>query len=150
LDIVLSHHRTEMFESSYRARDGAIVQPAFRKNIVAQANGPAFCGNFGDFRKGRDSGDGGPDGIGSRIYGDDADGFWQSGSSCLRQSRKKIARLRKNTITCFMVGEISMKTFTAVAALASGCDPRFPEFSAARQDLEGFVLSSFSEAELTQ
>jgi hypothetical protein len=106
-----------MFESSYRALDGAIVQPAFRKNIVAQTNGPALSGDFGDFRKGRDSGDGGPDGIGSRIYGDDADGFWQSESLCLRQIRKKIMRRTENTITCVKVGEILMKISAAAAAL---------------------------------
>jgi len=122
-----------MFECSYRALDGPIVQPAFRKNVVAQANWPAFGGNFGDFRKRRDSGDGGPDGIGSRVYGDDADGFWQSESLCLRQIRKKTARRTKNTITSFTLGEILMKISGVAAtlfirfALRSRCDRSRPE-----------------------
>jgi hypothetical protein len=98
-----------MAERSYRARNGAIVQPALGKHIVAQADRPALCGDFSNFGKGRDSGDGGPDGVGSRIYGDNADRSGQSGSSCLRQIRKKITRLRTNTIDGLNAGEDLMK-----------------------------------------
>ena len=109
LNVSLPHHRAKMFERSYRARNGAIVQAALGENVVAQPDRPAFRGDFVYFGKGRDLGDSGPNGIGSRIYGDNADGSWQNESSRLRKIRKKITRLRKNTITCFREGEILMK-----------------------------------------